>query len=176
MDRREDTTLEEITVPEGAKLIFLPCGRYAIVDAEDYDNLSRYRWYSVVDKVKGRYYVSASINNKTTYMHRIITNAPKGMEVDHINRITHDNRRSNLRVCTPTENKRHKAQHKNSGLRFKGVFRSKSGLRFRAKITVNRVVHNLGSFTTDVEAAKAYNEAAQRFHGEFALINEIPEG
>lgn len=104
-------------------------------------------------------------------MHRQIMKAPKGVQVDHINGDIHDNRRKNLRFCTPQQNNinRHKlSRHNTSGL--VGVGRAKRNLTkpWRAQVTYNNKQIFLGWFLTKEEAKKAYNNKLKELHGKFA--------
>jgi len=142
-------------------------GRATLVDDEDFDRLSQYKWYLKVDK--GMEYVASTVG--AVKMHRIIMGQPAGMVVDHINHDTLDNRKCNLRVCTRAENSQNgKARHNRSG--YKGVTkvggRSK---RWLAQIMVDGKKHILGRYLDPKEAAKVYDEAAEKLHGEFALTN-----
>jgi len=99
----------------------------------------------------------------------VITNAPKGMEVDHINHDQLDNRRANLRVCTHKENGRNSKASAGTS-QYKGVFKSRGG-KWTAHICVNYQTKNLGTFVNEAEAAYAYDCAAQHYFGEFAHTN-----
>jgi len=84
------------------KEIALTNGGIALVDDADYEWLAGFRWSSTNG------YVQAIVNGRHVYMHRLIMDAPESLEVDHINRTRHDNRRENLRLCTRLENCRYK--------------------------------------------------------------------
>ena len=99
-------------------------------------------------------------------MHRLITGASYGIEVDHINGDRLDNRRSNLRLCTKAENTRNKVQQKHNRFGLKGVS-FKCG-KFYAQIQAHGKKYCLGYHSTPEEAHQAYCEAAFRLHGEFA--------
>lgn len=70
--------------------------KYALVDQEDYDALSQYKWY-----LRNDGYVAAK---DTVYLHRMVMSTPQGMHTDHLNHDKLDNRKENLRICTPIEN------------------------------------------------------------------------
>jgi hypothetical protein len=116
------------------------------------------------------------INTKRTRMHRLILNIDDSLLVDHINHNTLDNRLINLRQCTRTTNAQNsiKKDYKCTS-KFKGVNYRKDRKYWRAYITVNKKTINLGIFSIEKEAAKAYNEAASRYFGEFACLNKIEE-
>jgi hypothetical protein len=76
-----------------------------MVDDVDVPLLAGRRWH-VMPSSTGNYYAISGGRNGRVYMHRLITSCPDGLEVDHINHNTLDNRRSNLRVVTHAENMR----------------------------------------------------------------------
>lgn len=78
-------------------------GKYAEVDADDYDMLSQYKWYLSKDG-----YAARRSTGGTTYMHRLVMDTPKDMQTDHINRDRLDNRKANLRICTNAENQKNR--------------------------------------------------------------------
>ena len=115
-----------------------------------------------------------SQNSKHLYLHRIIMDATKRTEiVDHINGNIYDNRRENLRIGNKSDNGsnlRHLPIHNTSG--FKGVHYDKVNHKWRARIQVNGKHIHLGRFKDKIEAAKAYDEAAIKYFGEFACTNK----
>lgn len=100
-------------------------------------------------------------------MHReILKDAlTSGMQVDHINGNGLDNRRSNLRICTRSENARNRGMYRNNKQGLKGV--KKNGSGFSAEVMADRKLHYLGTFQTPQEAHAAYCSAASVLHGEF---------
>jgi len=151
-------------------------GNWTILDQEDYFRLNGYRWFLTGDK--GKFYAVRSIkisDVKTTLlsMHREIIDAPKGLLVDHRNTNSLDNRRSNLRFATQSQNSCNCKKREGCSSKFKGVsYRKDFGeKRWVAYIRGNGRRINLGTFLTESEAAKAYDEAAKKYHGEFATLN-----
>ena len=135
---------------------------YAIADIPD---PNRDDWYIRPDDGTRR-------RRRTTIrMHRLVTNCPKGLQIDHINQNGLDNRKENLRICTNQQNQyNRKPSSKNiSGL--KGVSWIKRDKKWCAKLTIDGVVTHLGSFKTKEEAARAYDANAYHYHGEFAYRN-----
>jgi hypothetical protein len=105
-------------------------------------------------------------------MHRLILNInSRHVHIDHINGNGLDNRRENIRVCTLAENNRNRRSYKNNRIGFKGVSETVQGKRWNARITNNGNVLSLGSHSSPEEAARAYDTAAKKLHGEFANLN-----
>jgi len=154
---------------EGAKLIPLTQGKFAVVDADDYEWLNKYKW--CVCKSKRNCYAKRKVKGKIVFMHRQILSAPPHLFVDHIKHNGLDNRRPNLRLCTNIQNQRNKRPNLNSKSRYKGVFWCKRCKKFRAKITHERKSFHLGYFESEIEAAKAYDKKATELFGEFAYLN-----
>jgi hypothetical protein len=150
---------------DSIRYIPLTKGQYAIVDAEDYDRLSRYKWYGTGfgDKM----YAARHHKGKTIYMHRVIMKVPKGKVVDHVNGHRLNNRKCNLRVCTHQENLCNRA-----GLgEFIGVDRDKKSGKYRALVHKNRRSFRAGPFATAIEAARARDRLALEHHGQYAWLN-----
>ncbi len=150
--------------------IKLTQGKYAIVDPEDYEKLIGYNWFAVKDL--HTFYAQRNENGKTIKMHRQIMNPPPGRFVDHENHEGLDNRKANLRIATPAENSRNrKKQSSKSSSRYKGVYLAKETKKWRAAIYHNNECIHLGYFENEEDAAKAYDQAARLYHGEFASLN-----
>lgn len=152
--------------------ITLPGGSFAIVDDQDYNELSRYKWR--LSRGPDRKYATAHVygGNSDVYMHRFIMRAPRGTIIDHINGNPLDNRRSNLRFCTTSQNNANRPKKVSSQTGFKGVcFRPKYRKPYIAQITHHKTLHYLGCYETPEEAAKQYDAAAREAFGEFAYTN-----
>lgn len=152
-------------------------GLVALVDDEDYDWLvARGRWYAITGNARGKFYAAHGLGGgRVELMHRVILGAPKGRVVDHLNSVAVDNRRANLRLCTPWENAANR--HKERGTsRFKGVSWHKRGNAWQAAIRVHGVGHYLGWFKNEAEAALVYDAAARRYLGVNAPLNFPREG
>jgi hypothetical protein len=105
-------------------------------------------------------------------MHRCVIKVPAGRVADHINHNGLDNRKVNLRPVTSAQNGRHKKKiNTKSRSMYKGIYYDRHGGVWRARITCNGRVIYLGSFKDEIEAAKTYDQAAKKYHGEFAGLN-----
>lgn len=149
-------------------------GYYAIVDDSDYEMLSKYSWHSS-DGGNGFVYARGLVDRKHVRMHRLLTGATEGSMVDHINHNTLDNRRENLRICTRSLNNANQKKGKRRSSIYKGVSRYESHghVTWRTSIQMNKKVILLGVFLDEQSAARAYNEAAKKYFGEYAYLNVI---
>ena len=150
-------------------------GKYALIDRGDFYRLKQYSWYAL-KQGNGSYIAVSNNNGNRLFMHRLVLNAPKDFLVDHINHDTLDNRKANLRLCTKGQNHANAFKHSHRQSKYKGVSKLGGYNRWRARIVVDRVIHHLGYFPSEVEAATAYNNAAKRYFGEFALLNDLRGG
>ena len=172
--------------------------KVAIIDDEDYERVVeaiRYKngmpgkWYAH-EVAKG--YCYATSGSRRTFIHRVVMNAPSGMDVDHINGDRLDNRKQNLRVCTRAQNSSNKKLRRDSKSGFKGVYEHKRGSKYVSKKTGEVKYYacrakrfqayigdpgtsgrhiQLGHYTTAEEAARAYDRKAIELQGEFAYTN-----
>jgi len=154
-------------------------GKYAIVDPEDYEPLNKHKWYAI--KGINTYYAGRNYRcpktKKRLYikMHREVINPPDHLDVDHINRNGLDNRKANLRPVTRAQNmlnRPHKIfKRKNSPSKYKGVTWHKSQKKWHVQICYNGQHKSVGYFHDESQAAKAYDEAAKKYHKDFAVLN-----
>jgi HNH endonuclease len=149
-----------------------------LVSDEYYELVSKFKWSLKVYPTGNKYpRCNIWINGKrrTVAMHKII--CPEYKIVDHINGNGLDNRRENLREATKHQNNRNaKKRAPKTSSKYKGVSYLKAQYhtkRWSAHIRINGKFTHLGVFSLEVEAAKAYNEAALENFGEFSLLNEV---
>lgn len=146
-----------------------------IIDEENYDKIKPYRWGLAAEG-----YIGARLtknDNSRTYLHRFILDT-NCVQVDHANGDKLDNRKSNLREVTHSENfqnqmKRQTYAGKPTTSIYKGVSLARKTGKWTAQIGVYGKPIVLGRFKNEVDAAHAYNKAALKYFGEFARINII---
>ena len=151
--------------------IKLTQGRYALVDDNDYEYLSGFKWgYNRKRGYAVRTPPRSMEIRKSVYMHREIIKVPPDMEIDYINNIKLDNRKKNLRICSHIENQRNLPLSRNTS-GYRGVSWHKPAHKWRATIKVNKKFKHLGLFEDIRDAARAYDNAAKMYHGSFARLN-----
>lgn len=150
-------------------------GNPVLFDSSDWSLIDKYR---LRVNPKNGYVMSFKYGNgksKTLYLSRIVMGVTDtNVHVDHINRNKLDNRRSNLRIATPAQNSYNKDKHRGAS-KYKGVMTicDRGSTRIIARVVHNKKQHYLGTFETHEAAALAYNEAALKYHGEFANLNTL---
>lgn len=150
-----------------------------VIDSRDFELVRRYRWYP--DKAGRTFYAVTNVPNldgtrSRLKMHRLIF--PSNRDIDHKDRNGLNNRRSNLRQATDAQNNWNQQTRRGTS-QFKGVYLRKDYARrgitkYYATISVHGRRISLGVFDSEETAAHVYDEAAKKYHGEFALLNFPP--
>lgn len=160
------------------KEIRLTQNQVALIDDDDYEFLSQWKWFAI--KSDKTFYAVRTVFNKGNFtrlqMHNIIWERHYGevgigLRVDHSNQRGYDNQKFNLRLATPAQQCQNRRVLKNNTSGFIGVSLHKQSGKYRAVIGVNKRSISLGLFWNPVEAAQARDEAAIKYHGEFAVLN-----
>lgn len=133
------------------------------VNIKHYELVSQYKWF-----LSDNGYAMAVINGKNTRLHRLITNAPDNMMVDHRNHDILDNLDNNLRVCTDEQNSQNSIIRSNNTSGYTGVRWSKRDKKWTATITANHKVISLGYYNDIQDAVNARKDGEIKYHGEFA--------
>lgn len=147
-----------------------------LIDDEDFQKIKDLKFYVDNSKISKTYYIvyyDKEYKN-VKKLHRFLMNCPKGKVVDHINGNGLDNRKENLRICTHRENLYNHKPHKNSKNLHKGVVFYKNKRKpYYSFIHVNGKTRYLGCYINAEEAALAYNQAAIKYFGNYAKLNEV---
>jgi hypothetical protein len=134
--------------------------------------VSEARWKN--KNTEQTYYATVGDRRRQKFLHRVILGlSDPAVLVDHINGNGLDNRKSNLRVCNNQQNQANCRKQANTSSRYKGVRWHKGQAKWNAYIKVDGEMKYLGTFIEESKAAMAYNEAAVKYFGEFAKLNEV---
>jgi len=158
------------------KKIPLTQDKFALVDNEDFEWLNQWKW-SAHRKHTGdfvasrRCYCLFGRKRYRIFMHRQIMSCPRKLQIDHKDHNRLNNQKLNMRICTNTQNQWNRGKQKNNTSGFKGVFWRRGVKKWFAQIGFNLKPIYLGCFTSKIDAAKTYDEAAIKYFGEFAYLN-----
>lgn len=161
------------------KQIPLSQGKFALVDDEDYEYLNQWKWYAWKHYKHKTFYAVRNIrlgnNTRTTiFMHRVILGLTDSkIQGEHRDNEGLNNLRSNIRPCTNSQNQMNRGVILNTTSGFKGVSWSRERNKWISQISISGKQKNLGRFTSKIEAAEKYNEAAIKYYGEFSKLNQI---
>ena len=153
----------------GVQIAF-PSGHVVTIDHEDIDLFAAYRWHvDSVGRKRGKPYLRRSPDK--AYWHRVVLGAQRGEQIDHVNGDSLDNRRSNLRFCSQSENNQNWTGSRRNTSGYKGVSWDRWTGRWVVRIQVDGKQLNLGRFDDREQAARAYDAAAREHWGDFARTN-----
>jgi hypothetical protein len=159
------------------KRIALNNGLFAIVDDDDFEELSKHRWY--LYKGRNTHYACRSHyerdNTRHIRMHREIAKAQPLDEVDHINGNGLDNRKCNLRLCSRSQNSWNMVSTRGTS-KYKGVSYKKKTKKWKAQINYQNHDYHIGYFSSELDAAIAYDACARILYGDFARLNRKQYG
>lgn len=164
----------EFSFGDIVRKIKLTQGYDTVVDDEDFERVAQFKWYAWVGRTSVyavRHPGTGKENRPLVYLHREILVSRPGYEIDHVNRDTLDNRRCNLRYANRSQNNSNKGKQKNNTSGYKGVHWGKACKKWVAMIRHKHCRYYLGIFSDPIDAAKAYDVAARKYHGEFAKTN-----
>jgi hypothetical protein len=155
--------------------IYLGEGIWTILDQEDYYLYGHIKWCLGAHRARA-YAISGARDRKgkiqTISLHGVIMKPRKGLVVDHRNGDSLDNRKANLRLATRTQNSCNKQKTKSKTTsKYIGVSYEKGQKRWAVKVKYRGKSHWVGGFKSEIEAAKARDKAAKKYHGEFARLN-----
>lgn len=151
----------------------LPDGTKFLFDADQIGKIEDTNWYKGYNdpEMKRWCYI---VDHSGTKIHEYLLSCPEGMEVDHINRNTFDNRNENLRICTHQQNQCNQPLQKNNTSGVTGVSYYPPREKFRARIKISQHDIHLGYYPTFLEAVQARNVGMECMFGEFGAYNDVP--
>jgi hypothetical protein len=152
------------------RIIPLTQGKFAIVDEDMFDELNQFKWFYHCGYARRNSEYVRGQKRHAIHMSRVVARVPNGAQCDHRSLDRCDNRRSNLRVATPSQNACNKHVYKNSRTGAKGVDFHKWSGKYRARIQIDKKPIMIGYYPTIQQASEAYAEAAAKHHGEFARL------
>jgi len=166
------------------KIITLTQGKVALVDDEDFERLSAFKWHYAEDKKsnKGGYAKRVNPGEGPSYlwMHKVILGLSEHEQGDHRDGNKLNNQKYNLRPATHSNNTYNKVMDGRNSSGFKGVSMPKHFKRWRARAVIHGKEYWGGYFYTREAAAKAYDKLAVKLFGEFARTNKslglLPDG
>lgn len=144
-------------------------GETILIDDEDANIVAGITW-SVL-RIRQLAYATARVEGKRVYMHRVVSHAPDGVSVDHINGEGLDNQKANLRFVTHSQNCMNTRKRSNQSSRFRGVYFDKGKGRWRAQVTASGVQTTIGTFESEEAAAVAYDREARLRFGQYGRYN-----
>lgn len=149
---------------------------YTLVDEEDIEKLQKFYWHI---NSSGKYWEATNKTGKEGYprhlmLHRYIMGVKDSNQIiDHVNRVPADNRKINLRICTPTKNSYNRSRIRGTSRKYKGVEKQSHSNTYRVRIGYKEKLIPVGVYQTEEIGALMYNHYAKCLYGEFACLNEV---
>ena len=137
-------------------------------DLEDYNLIKDYCWY-----ISSTGYVVNKSTDGIIFMHRLITHCESNKDVDHINHVLTDNRKTNLRSCSTAQNAINHILNSNNTSGYSGVYWNKRKQKWNARVWINTKEVSLGHFNNKEDAIQARKQAENEYYGEFVPIKII---
>lgn len=160
---------------QSIRYIPLTQGKIAVVDAADFEALSHWNWFAMRShprRANCKWYAARRDEQKHwVTMHRMIIGALPGVLIDHRDGDGLNNRRTNIRIASPTGNAQNRRPRVGNTSGFKGVSWDSRAERWHVQIAINGKNTHVGHFDLKEDAARAYDVAALRHFGEFAYLN-----
>ena len=150
------------------RYIALTQGKFAIVDAANYEWLNQYKW--TASRVGATWYARRQSKGVTIFMHREIMQPPRHIVVDHIDHNGLHNRLTNMRLCTRRQNN-YNSRTASGSSSYKGVSYDIAARKWRATINHQGRHYHLGLFESEIQAARAYDKKAKELFGPYAYLN-----
>ncbi len=158
------------------KSIPLSKGQFALIDDEDYERVSQFKWHAIPTKTT--YYAARNkptlFGYKHEYLHTFLMGSNSKEMVDHQDRNGLNCTRANLRPANRNENYRNRGAQSNNKAGYKGVYFNKTKKKWDAQISVGGKSMYIGRYETAEDAARAYDKRALELFGEFAYLNFPP--
>lgn len=154
-------------------VVFIPLtqGKVATIDFEDFEKVRQFKWRA--SKNRTSWYAKTTFGKEDHYLHRLLFSEPLGVWIDHRDGDGLNNQRHNLRTCSVPQNIRNQKIKSSNTSGFKGVSFRRDCKKWAAHIRHSGRKHHLGFFSTAELAALAYDNAAKKYHGDFAKGNFI---
>ena len=141
-----------------------------VFDSEDFEKVSKYHWY---EESNGYIRSSGKKKEDKIHIHRLIMGFPYGMNIDHINHNTLDNRKSNLRIVTTSQNAMNRIKSSNNTSGVSGVVWVKSRNKWKSQIKFNGQLIFLGEYDKFEDAEKRRKQAEEEYFGKYSYDNSM---
>jgi hypothetical protein len=146
------------------------------LDDEDFDRVTKHNWYVILEPINKVSGIASTIDKKTVYLGRFLLNLTDPLlQADHKDRNVLNNKRSNLRIATKSQNQFNRRITKsNKTSKYHGVCWNKNAGKWQMRLYTGKLPTIYKLFANEEKAAKEYDRLAKLYHGEFAVLN-FPE-